>query len=192
MENNFDAILVLGRGISPTGELPKSAYACVEKAAELFSDGVAPRIIMSGKWARSFDYVPPCTESHAMKDLAVTLGVPAGAILIEDESLDTISNFYNVKTKFLTPNGWNRVLLLVLPALGSRPVYLMQKILGPEFTCDTAEVDFMFPPEKHAEKVKSEHEKLIKLQEFLHDVSDGDHEAIFKMHMQYVAEHSNE
>ncbi len=191
MRNNYDVILVLGRGISPTGELPQSVHACIKKSVELYNENVAPRLIMSGKWSRSFDYTPPLTEARTMKDLAISQGIPADAIDTEESSLDTISNFYYTKKQFLLPNNWTRILLLTLPGLGGRPTYLMHKILGPEFVCDTLDIDFMFPPDKQAEKVNNEIEKLAKLQDFLDDIEDGDHETIFKMHMDYVHTHSD-
>ncbi len=190
MNFKFDALIVLGRGISPTGELPNSVKGCIKKAAELYQDHIAPHIILSGKWYRHYDFVPPTTEAKAMSKLATELGVPPSAIFLEEDSLDTISNFYYIKTQILMPHQWHNVLLLVIPQNEGRPTYLMHKILGPDFLCETADVDFAFPTEKQADLLISERDKLAKLKEFLHNVEDGDHETIFKMHNDYIQNNS--
>ena len=184
----YDAILALGRGIKPDGSLPDSAQAVVKTACKLFDANVAPRIIISGKWSRRYEYVPPQTEASAMKRLALAMGVQPEAIIIEEEAMDTISNLYFVKIKLLLPNKWNKILLLVVAPQDKRPPFLARYILGSDFRCDIRQIDFEFPSEKREEFDREEVQKLSKLQQFFteNSVQTGDHEKIFKIHLNYV------
>ena len=59
----------------------------VEEGVRLFREGLAPRIVMTGGPAPSGH-----VEAEVMRQLAIELGVPADAILIEGRSRDTIEN----------------------------------------------------------------------------------------------------
>lgn len=72
------AIIVLGGG-------PRNR---VEKAAELFHQGDAPRIITSG----GAPYSPGLTQAQAMYSQAIHLGVPASQIWLEQRSATTLQN----------------------------------------------------------------------------------------------------
>lgn len=187
----YDAILVLGRGVNAEGAIPKSALACIKKARDLINQSAAPVVIMSGRWSRHLDFVPPVTEAAAMKRAAIEMGVPAEAVLVEDSSLDTISNIYFVKTKYLVPNNWRNVLMIVVSEHGNRVQFLAQNILGPEYHIDIQVPDFTFPPEKHAEQVESEEKKLQLLEAFFRDnhLKSGDHEQIMRAHQDYIKAH---
>jgi uncharacterized SAM-binding protein YcdF (DUF218 family) len=84
-----DAIVVLGSGPPvdkegrPTAELTRR----VEKGVELYRQGLAPVLIMTGGNTYR-DYY----ESEVMKQVAVAKGVPAQAVLEERKSLNTIGN----------------------------------------------------------------------------------------------------
>jgi uncharacterized SAM-binding protein YcdF (DUF218 family) len=120
MIKTYDAIIVLGRGISPEGEIPESAKATVQKAVQLHKDGVANYIIFSGKWSRSSSYIPPTTEAKAMSDYSKDLGLPEKSIILEEESLDTISNCYYIKTRILLAKKWISLLLITLHPVDKR------------------------------------------------------------------------
>lgn len=128
-----DAIVVLGRGILPDGTLPVPAQARVGKGIELYRRGVAPRIIMSGRWTFLEPPHWPRTEAAAMKELAVDEGVPAGAVLIEDQSVDTLGNAYFTKRKFLEPNDWRKVVIVSSPEHMPRVELIFRHVLGPSY-----------------------------------------------------------
>lgn len=91
-----DAIVVLGGGIRdrgtlrPTIELPDEAIHRTLCGAELYRQGAAPALLMAGGDASVTASGP--TESRAMKELAVRLGVPAEAVLTEERSRTTYEN----------------------------------------------------------------------------------------------------
>src|SRR5690606_23091879 len=102
--HSADAIVVLGGGVDPDGALTGLSCTRVAHAAELFSASVAPRMILSGRCSLSQRQEPPVTEAAAMADLAEELGVPRAAMLLEEESRDTLGNAYFTRVRLLDPN----------------------------------------------------------------------------------------
>lgn len=93
----YAAILLLGGGISP--ELPNrdpanahEGFDRITHAARLYHQGLAPKIIASGGTGLHDTYPNAQTEAQAMKNTLVLMGVPANAILTEDQSLNTRQN----------------------------------------------------------------------------------------------------
>lgn len=89
----FDAIVVLGGGaagqgtLRPTNELSESSMARTICGADLYARGVATRLLLSGGDATAFGTGPE--EAVEMKSLAIRLGVPADAIVLETHSRTT-------------------------------------------------------------------------------------------------------
>jgi uncharacterized SAM-binding protein YcdF (DUF218 family) len=98
----FDAIVVLGGGLSPASpperEFPRLVNGAdrVWLAARLYHRKVAPRIIVSGGGYMAEPGVPSTSEAAAMRQFLIDLGVPAEAIVDEAASLNTIENIRNV------------------------------------------------------------------------------------------------
>jgi uncharacterized SAM-binding protein YcdF (DUF218 family) len=82
-----DVVVVLGARVLPGG-VPSAALAArVEKAVELYHQGLAPRLLFSGGVG-----VNPPSEARVMRALAVRLGVPEEACLLEELSHSTEQN----------------------------------------------------------------------------------------------------
>lgn len=98
---HFDAIVVLGGGIyakgtlRPTDQLSYFTMVRTLCGADLYARGLAPKLVMSGGDATVFGNGP--REAVEMKHLAVRLGVPADAILVEDHSRTTYENAVETK-----------------------------------------------------------------------------------------------
>jgi len=92
----FDAIVVLGGGavgkgtLRPSNELSPASMARTICGATLFIQGFAPRMIFSGGDASIFGQGPQ--EGAEMKRLALQLGVPEAATIVEDRSRTTYEN----------------------------------------------------------------------------------------------------
>jgi uncharacterized SAM-binding protein YcdF (DUF218 family) len=105
----FDAIVVLGGGISPAmppqREFPRLVNGAdrVWLAARLYHNKVAPRVIVSGGGYMADPEVPVTSEAAAMRQFLIDLGVPAEAIADEAKSNNTIENIRNVRA--LVGNG---------------------------------------------------------------------------------------
>jgi uncharacterized SAM-binding protein YcdF (DUF218 family) len=125
-----DAIVVLGRGVDPDGALPTLAKQRVARAAELFAWGVAPRLIFSGRCSLMTEIEPPRTEAAAMAEYAIGLGIPKRAVILEEESRDTIGNAYFVLRRFLEPNDWTSIRVVTSDFHIQRTAWVFQKVLG--------------------------------------------------------------
>jgi uncharacterized SAM-binding protein YcdF (DUF218 family) len=70
------------------GGVPSAALqARVEKAVALYHQGLAPRLLFSGGVG-----VNPPSEARVMRELALRLGVPEAACVLEERSLSTEQN----------------------------------------------------------------------------------------------------
>lgn len=97
----FDAVVVLGAGIMGKGSLRPSdqltglSMQRTSCGADLFTDGLAPRLVLSGGDGSIFGEGPK--EAVEMKRLAIRLGVPEQAIVLDDRSRTTYENAIGVK-----------------------------------------------------------------------------------------------
>lgn len=82
-----EVIIVLGAQVLEGGRASPALRARVERGVELFKRGLAPRLLFSGGGRRA-----PPAEAEVMRRIAVELGVPEGAILLELESCNTEEN----------------------------------------------------------------------------------------------------
>lgn len=178
-------LLVLGSKIGQNGELSERAMKTVQKAVDLYRQGVAPRIVFSGKWSYKEQGDLPITEAAAMAKFARTLGVPQQACVLEEESYNTVANGYFTKVNVLAPNNWKSVLLITVEVVDKRVHLTVSKILGPEYICDVVLADFSYPPQHREELQILESEKLSDVKKFLAKYHDGDHEGIMQGDIEY-------
>mgnify|MGYP001602518540 CR=1 FL=1 len=92
----FDAIVVLGGGVAgkgtlrPTNELSPASIQRTMCGADLYAKGFAPRIIFAGGDASIFGEGPQ--EGVEMQRLAMRLGIPEDATVVEGRSRTTYEN----------------------------------------------------------------------------------------------------
>ncbi|MDH7487967.1 MAG: YdcF family protein [Anaerolineae bacterium] len=104
-----DAILVLGASVWP-GERPSPILLSrIQAGVALYKQGYAPRIIVSGGLGK----LPP-SEAEAMRRVAIGMGVPDAAIIVEDQSHSTMANIRN-SAEIMAAQGWRSVLLVSDP-----------------------------------------------------------------------------
>jgi vancomycin permeability regulator SanA len=84
------AALVLGAKVGDDGEPSRFLRERVELGARLYLDGVVDVVVMSGA-THGATYDEPAT----MRDLAISLGVPADAIVLDREGYDTFASCAN-------------------------------------------------------------------------------------------------
>lgn len=109
-----DAIVLLGGGTRAA--LPPRSFSEVNEAgdrmvqaARLYHAGKAPLIVASGGYIEFLGSTVP--EAEAMQELLELLGVPAAAILQEDQARNTYENALYVRA-LLRDAGANRILLV--------------------------------------------------------------------------------
>ncbi len=163
----FDAIIVLGAGITKKGNLSKVAKSRVDKGIELYRNGAAPRIIVTGK-----------KESAVMKLYAVKKGVTKEDVLVESRSLDTVSNAFFSRKKFLLPNRWHRLIVVTSVFHLPRTKFVFRKILGKSHVIKFVASRRVLSKSMFEKKLKLEHGlfMLTKILSIL--VADGDMKAI--------------
>ncbi len=84
------AALVLGAKVGDDGEPSPFLRERIELGARLYLDGVVDVVVVSGA-THAGGYDEPAT----MRDLALTLGVPADAIILDREGVDTFASCAN-------------------------------------------------------------------------------------------------
>lgn len=170
---SYDAIVVLATQPDvTTWEFPAQIFDCLNKAIELFEDGIAPYIITSGD--RSISIVArglrqPFKECDKLADYLIEHGVPRGSVLLEGDSRDSISNLYYLKTEFFIPKQMTKILFVVAEFRIPRLKFLCQRILGSDYQVDFEPIAAEVGPtynESHTMKIQSD---------FLAPMKDGNH-----------------
>lgn len=94
--DRFDAVVVLGGGLRepgtlrPTVELSDESRLRTMCGVELYRQGAAPRLLITGGDARLFG--PGTREAWIMRDWAIRLGTPPESVVIEDRARTTYEN----------------------------------------------------------------------------------------------------
>lgn len=103
-----DAIVVLAGGVGESGKAGQGYEERVGYAVELYKKGYANRLIFSSGYTYVFE------EPFIMKALAISLGVPESAIILEDKATNTYENVKFSKL-ILDKNSWNNIILISSP-----------------------------------------------------------------------------
>jgi len=97
---HFDAILVLGYPANRDGTLSPEQRARVLEGIREYRAGVAPRLILTGGAAHN-----RFIEARVMARTAEADGIPASAILLEPQAMDTIQNAC-FADRIMKAHGW--------------------------------------------------------------------------------------
>jgi uncharacterized SAM-binding protein YcdF (DUF218 family) len=116
-----DAIVVFAGGVGESGKAGVGVQERVAQAVNLYRAGYAPTLIFSS------GYVFTLREAEVMKAIAVSNGVPAEAILLEEQAANTYQNVTYTK-QLLDRNQWRRILLVSSPYHMRRAVATWRKV----------------------------------------------------------------
>lgn len=103
-----DAIVVFAGGVGETGQAGQGYEERVDYAVELYKKGFAKNLIFSSGARSTFP------EPYVMKALAISLGVPPEAIVLEDQAASTYENV-TLTDKVLNERKWKRIILISSP-----------------------------------------------------------------------------
>ena len=92
---NVDCIIVLGCQVRPDGSLSDMLQDRLVRGLELYEDGVAPKLLMSGDHGG-----PYYNEVGAMKRYAVENGVPSEDVFMDHAGFSTYETVYRAKEIF--------------------------------------------------------------------------------------------
>jgi uncharacterized SAM-binding protein YcdF (DUF218 family) len=103
-----DAIVLLGAWATATGDLNESGLRRTIQAADLYRDGVAPVVVVTGSAATE-----PGSGSavEAMAALLARLGVPESTIVLDRQSANTHASAVTIAAVAQT-RGWTRVVVV--------------------------------------------------------------------------------
>jgi len=152
----YDAIIVLGAGVTPEGELEENSRLRVDLAIERFQAGEAPVMVFSGAWSMSLERPPKKTEAAAMKDYAVSRGCTAKLLLTEEHSFDTLGNVVFVKRDFVKPRGWKKMLVVVADYHMWRTQQICKLVFGPEYQIEVVGANLQLTPEQRQKRTVRE------------------------------------
>jgi uncharacterized SAM-binding protein YcdF (DUF218 family) len=117
------AIVVLAAGLWKGGMLDDQSLRRTIKGIELFKNNLAPLVVMSGK---EIEDEPLTTEAEARKQMALTMGVPAEAIL-KEETANTTRDEAVLISKMLVARNVHRILLVSESLHMRRAKYLFER-----------------------------------------------------------------
>jgi uncharacterized SAM-binding protein YcdF (DUF218 family) len=104
-----DTLIVLGCPTEPDGSPSPEQRERVMEGVREFERGISGYIIMTGTAAHN-----GLVEAHTMAMLAEATGVPASAVLQEDQAHDTIQNIY-YSDKIMEAHGWHTTEVISSP-----------------------------------------------------------------------------
>ncbi len=116
-----DAIVVFAGGVGESGEAGRGYEERVAYAVQLYKEGYAHNLVFSS------GFVYALKEPQLMRALAVSLGVPNDAIVLETNAHSTYLNVYNVY-QILVQRGWQQILLVSSPYHMRRALLTWQKV----------------------------------------------------------------
>lgn len=103
-----DAIVVFAGGVGESGKAGQGYQERVKYAIDLYNQGLAKHLVFSSGYTYIFH------EPEIMKALAISLGVPKEAIILEDKPKNTYENVINID-KILNTRSWDKIILVSSP-----------------------------------------------------------------------------
>ena len=116
--DDYDCILVLGAGVR-NGQPSDMLKDRLTTAIELYENGVAPKLLMSGDHG-TVDY----DEVNVMKNFAIEQGVPSEDIFMDHAGFSTYESIYRAKEIF----GVDRVIVVSQKYHLTRALYIAEEL----------------------------------------------------------------
>lgn len=120
-----DCVVVFAGGVGESGKAGQGYEERVGQAVDLYKKGYARHMIFSSGYMYVFK------EPIVMKALAVSLGVPENAIILEDKASGTYQNVKFTKEILIT-NGWVKIILVGPPQYMRRVSMVFSKVFPEE------------------------------------------------------------
>lgn len=112
---------------------------------------------------------------------ARALGVPEEAILLEEESRDTIGNAYFVARRYLEPNDWRAIRIVTSDFHVPRTAWVFEKILGPDYDVSFSPATTELDATVIAARARAEGDITTFLMEWIGPVEPGDREQVERL-----------
>lgn len=171
---SLDAVVVLGGGVSPDGELSAWSRERLAVALELVDRGLALNLIVSGGWALT-EPRPPRLEAEVMADRAAER-MDADRIRMEQRSRDTIGNAWFVR-EIIEEEGWTRLCCVTSDFHVPRASWIFRRVM-PGVTCTWVPAPSGLMGAELLRTLTQEAVLHTFLQEWMRGVEPGDDEAL--------------
>ena len=112
-----DVILVLGSAVWANEQPSPSLRARTERAIELYQEGYAPYLLLSGGLGR-----PPPEEAEVMRRLATAAGVPEEALVLDKQAHSTQESIEKAR-EIMQREGWETAIFV------SDPFHMQRSLL---------------------------------------------------------------
>jgi uncharacterized SAM-binding protein YcdF (DUF218 family) len=122
-----DVILVLGSAVWPNEQPSPSLRARTQRAIELYEDGYAPRLLLSGGLGRW-----PPEEAEVMRRLAEAAGIPPEALILDKEAHSTWETMTKVR-EIMDQEGWETAIMVSDPFHMTRALLMAQDLEIPAY-----------------------------------------------------------
>ena len=106
IKKKSDVAVVLGNKVNPDGTLSQRLKDRLDKALEGYQEGIYPNLIVSGGLGKEGHY-----EGTVMRDYLVEKGIPASAIVVDNEGNNSRATAENSK-KILEERAWKSVTII--------------------------------------------------------------------------------
>jgi len=104
-----DAIIVLGAAVWANERPSPALNARVQHAITLYRQGLAPHLILCGGVGKNQP-----SEAEVMRRLAVSAGIPADALVLEERSRSTEESLSNARA-LMAARGWQTAIIVSDP-----------------------------------------------------------------------------
>ena len=164
-----DVLIVLGCGHQTDD--PNVKERC-RLAADLFHQGRAAQVLLSGGYETGLDIKPIRNQAEALRYCLIENDVPASCLFLEDHSSQLVESLYFCKTEFLLPCSWFDVGIVTGANAILTTDWIANKVLGEQTTLT------VYPGrERDFQPSATDQKSLATLQNIYRGIRDGDHQA---------------
>jgi uncharacterized SAM-binding protein YcdF (DUF218 family) len=117
-----DVIIVLGSAVWPNEQPSPSLRSRTQRAIELYEEGYAPHLLLSGGLGRW-----PPEEAEVMRRLAEESGVPAEALILDEEAHSTWESMAKAR-EIMDQEGWETAIVVSDPFHMTRALLMAQDL----------------------------------------------------------------
>lgn len=188
-------IIVVGAGMHQDGTLYEGSKINVEKGVEIFKRNREQVTIFTGKWNYFIKVEPPWTEARAMKEYALSLGIPDDKTIEEGSSYDTVGNAYYTDKIVRKINNVGLITIVAASWHMPKARFVFEKMFGgTRFRISFEEGKQEMSGDMAKRAAENEAKKLDKLKRLYGMIRDGDNEGfakeIEKVHPFYAVDKS--
>jgi len=173
----YDAIIILPN--NNEGNLPNEVGKIMcELGVDLSKRGLSDRIVTQGLHSNNLELSRnPITLAQALKNYAVSLGVPFNKILKEEHSVDTAGHPILLAKYFAIPRKWKKICVVTSGYHMVRVAYVFERVFGNKLKIDFINDNYLLEDNR---KVKDQRDRISVFEKTFEGIKSGDIEEFYK------------